>query len=290
MTALDGKSSSKDGFSGPIGKLLSLVNSMKKKSSFEAIPGSGPLIELPEKIVKEMSTDASLSYRLLCAVRSGKLSPELASMKCGHIVHSRWLTTGECLMMLWMCDHGLKGEVLRKLRLIVNFVCNVYFPMFFEIKVKNSIISGPRHIITLLRLLRSQPAEVLQAVSPYIKTGAWFAHSEALLLTLLASDSKEERKFAVMKVLNLRGDNELGDMEPRSRITPEINLEAERCKDLINWDKEAIHEPVFTCGLNQTEIKAIISNPLQVASYPLHTQSTERAVKQVIDAINFLLV
>ena len=157
----------KNGFSGPISKQLSHLNSMKK-SSFEAIPGTEELIELPEKIVKEMSTDASLSYKLLCAIRSGKLSPELASMKCGNIVHSRWLTTGQSIMMLWMSEHTFKGETLRKLRMIVNFVCNVYFPMFFEIKVKHSILDGPEHIVTLLWLLHAQPPEVVKAVSPYV--------------------------------------------------------------------------------------------------------------------------
>ena len=284
ITKLDGKSSSKDGFSGPIGKKLSEVNNMKKKSKFKAIKGTEKLIVLPDNIVKDMSTDASLSYKLLASIRSGRLSPELASMKCGKIVHSRWLTTGETLMMLWMSDHGFKGEILRRLKLIVTFVCNVYFPMFFEIKVKNSIVNGPKHIVTLLRLLRSQPSEVVEAVSPYIKTGAWFAHSEAVLLTLLASEKQEERKFGVARVLELRGDQELGDLEPRSRRTPEINFEAKKCQDLIFWEKETIYEPVFTCNLTKTQVKALIHQPLEVPNYPLHTQSTERAVKMTTEA------
>ena len=67
---------------------------MKKKSSFEPILWTEPRIELPDDILKQMSTDASLSYKILCAIQSGELSPELASMKYGHIVHSCWLTTG----------------------------------------------------------------------------------------------------------------------------------------------------------------------------------------------------
>ena len=77
-----------------------------------------------------MSTGAALCYRLLFAIRLGKLNPELAGRKCGPIIHCRLLTTGEALMMLRMSDHGLKGKKVRKMRLIVNFVVNVYFPMF----------------------------------------------------------------------------------------------------------------------------------------------------------------
>ena len=69
--------------------------------------------------------------------------------------------------------------------------------MFFEIKVKHSIVDGPKHIITLLQLLHAQPPEVVKAVSPYVQTGAWFAHPEALLITLLSSERKGERMFTV---------------------------------------------------------------------------------------------
>ena len=85
--------------------------------------------------------------------------------------------------MLYMSNHDLTGENLRKFNLIVNFSANLYLPMFYEIKVKHSILDGPRHILTLLRLLRSQPQEVLEIVSWYVNKGVWFAHSEAILLT-----------------------------------------------------------------------------------------------------------
>ena len=80
-------------------------------------------------------------------------------------------------MMLWMSEHTFKGEILQKFRMIVDLVCNVYFPIFFEIKVKHSIVDGPEHIITFLGLLHAQPSVVVKAVSPYIKSGAWFAHA-----------------------------------------------------------------------------------------------------------------
>ena len=53
---------------------------------------------------------------------------------------------------------------------------------------------------------------------------------------------------------------------------------------LIDWDKEKIHEPVFTCKLPQSELRKVLDNPLEIPYYPLHSQSTERAVKQVTEA------
>ena len=141
---------------------------MEKNLTFEPVLATEPVIELPAKIVQEMSTDASLSYRLLSAIRTGQLQPELATMKCGKLNHTRWLTTGQSLMMLWMSKHGLTGETLRRFRMIIEYVCNIYFHMFYEIKVKHNILDGPKHLITLLCLLRSQQEEVVKIFSPYI--------------------------------------------------------------------------------------------------------------------------
>ena len=73
----------------------------------------------------------------------------------------------------------------------------------------------------------------------------------------------------------------MGNMAPRPRKTPLLNMEAKTLTEMIDWGKESIHEPVFTCKLSQAEIKNFIKNPMDVPYYPLHTQSTERAVKQV---------
>ena len=53
-------------------------------------------------------------------------------------------------------------------------------------------MDGPEHIITFFWLLHAQPSVVVKAVSSYVQSGAWFAHPEALLLTLLSS--KKNRK------------------------------------------------------------------------------------------------
>ena len=82
----------------------------------------------------------------------------------------------------------------------------------------------------------------------------------------------------------MRGEEELGDTEPRPRITPRLNFEATKCQDLITWDKELIHELIFTCSLSKTDIEAIIDQTLEVPYYPLHTQSMERAVKFTTEA------
>ena len=57
ITELDGPTNSRDGFTGDIGKLLKKVNGIPMKKLFPAVESGEPLIELPENVVKNMSTD-----------------------------------------------------------------------------------------------------------------------------------------------------------------------------------------------------------------------------------------
>ena len=47
-----------------------------------------------------------------------------------------------------------EAEVMAKLKLIVQFVVGVYWPVWFAIKVKNSWLEGPNHILKQLSLVR----------------------------------------------------------------------------------------------------------------------------------------
>ena len=60
IVSIDGKTSSKDGFTGPIGKLLSQVDDMERNYEFPPIEGLEELIDNPHNIVNSMSTDASI--------------------------------------------------------------------------------------------------------------------------------------------------------------------------------------------------------------------------------------
>ena len=141
---------------------------------FRGISGGEDLVSLPGDVVKNMSTDQKACYKLVQAVKAGKLPPELQDMKCGRICHARWLTTAECIIFMWTREHGLTGKNLKLLRLLVKFCLEVYFPLYFAIKVKHSIVDAPYHILTSLRILRTQPKCVKDAITFYVRKGAWY--------------------------------------------------------------------------------------------------------------------
>ena len=152
--------------------------------------------------------------------------------------------------------------------------------MLTIVQVFHGIVHGPHHILTQLRLVRQQPEVVRQVVSPYISTGAWFAHPEAVLLTLVCSSDREDRVFGVKQILDKRGVEDFGDTGVRARRTPDLNFSASSVKDLISWDKD-VHEPIFTCSLSKKEILELEETALSAPNFPLHSQGCERAVKQV---------
>ncbi|KAG0703609.1 hypothetical protein GWK47_024829 [Chionoecetes opilio] len=155
-----------------------------------------------------------------------------------------WLTTAQSLVYMWTRKHGLTGNELNTLEILVKYCLQVYFKLYYDIKVHHRLEDGPKHILTQLRVMRSQPKKVQTAVTFYVRTGAWFAHSECVLL-LMASQSEDDRRFAVTQILKPRAGEEYGD----------------------------------------TSIQEILVKPYEVPEFSIHTQSTERVVKQVTEAV-----
>ena len=282
IESYDGKTCSATAYKGDICQLLPKVNELPINFSFKALPGGEDLINLPEDIVKSLSTDQQNCYLLVKAIKTGNLSTDLANLKGGTINHSRWLTTAQALLMLWIREHKLQGETLRKFEIIVNFVIQSYFKLYFDIKVKNCLTDGPNHILTALKILRTQPKEVQDIIKDTISRGAYHAHSENLILSLLSSNVESERVFAIEKILQIRGPSNMGSELIRDRVTPSLNFEADSLTDLISWDD--LHEPIITAKMSTETIKSFKNSPIKIQRFPIHTQSTERAVQHVSKA------
>ena len=117
---------------------------------------------------------------------------------------------------------------------------------------------------------------------PYLKTSSWYAHSESILQTMLCSSDAEERRFAVEKIIKIRGQESFGRTAPRYRKLPRLNVEATKLVDLINWNRS--HEPLLTCDLSKTQLKEFLDKPMTVPYYCSNTQAAERAIKEVTAA------
>ena len=91
IAAFDGPTSSDKGFTGPVCSLLSRVNEMPFDPDFRALPGGEELIQIPEEVLRKMSTDQRTSYTLVEAVKKGILPSEMQEILCGPLCHARFI-------------------------------------------------------------------------------------------------------------------------------------------------------------------------------------------------------
>ena len=99
---------------------------MEYNPSFKAMSGGEALTNIPEDILRNMSTNQKVCYKLVNGVKVGKLPPEMQDMLCGKISHAKWLTTGQGIIFLWTRKHGLRGIELKVLEMLVNFCLQRY--------------------------------------------------------------------------------------------------------------------------------------------------------------------
>ena len=134
---LNGKTITYNKFGGPIGKLVSDVDNMKWKNSIPPLDVQVNLIPLDEDFVEDLSGDQKYLYMITNAILKGITRPELRFKKIGPHSHARWLNLVIRLCRMWCYENYLGESSLRNLKLIMKFVVGVYYPMWFNIKVKN---------------------------------------------------------------------------------------------------------------------------------------------------------
>lgn len=130
-------------------------------------------------------------------------------------------------------------------------------------------------------MLRKLPQEVQSIVQPVIQRNAYWAHPEAVLLSMVADENPEVRARAVHAIQKCRMQT---TDEVRPYTIPQVNFQATTYTDLFDWDKTQVTEPPLTIGLCDSVIQDIIDAPLEVNNYPVHTQAVERAVQVVTEA------
>lgn len=138
-----------------------------------------------------MSNDQKKCYKLVNAVKAPKLPMDLLEITRGPNWRETYLPV----------DHKLSSNNFKVLELLVKFCIQYYFNIYFDIKVKHhqSWKVVLTNLLTQLRILRTQPYKVCDALTFYVRTSAWYSHSKCLLLTLLTSSDSKDRRIAKLK-------------------------------------------------------------------------------------------
>lgn len=271
---LDGKTNDPKGFSGVIGKSLEKCQLMPV-ANFAVIHA-----ELPVADTNDLSTDQKYLYQICIAIGTGEVSSSLANRDPGKMAHSRWLTTANRILRVYVGTENPSSE----LQIIAEYIVKVYAPTWFEIKSKPFCTDGPIHLFGIVNKSRYVADRIKNIIDPVIQRNAYFSHPENILLAMITDDKKHVRELGLRRILKCR--NTQND-EIREFKVPKLNFEAHSYMDLIDWQSVTVTEPPLTRDIpNETlkEMILIVSNEINILQYPCHTQAVERCVKLVTEA------
>lgn len=276
MSYLDGKTSGPSGFSGQIGKSLESCESLPVVE-FKKIETVLPPID-----VKTLSTDQKYMFEICQGICNGILGEDLALKSPGKMSHARWLTTANRVLRLYVATK----EPSENLQILAEFIVKVYAVCWFEIKSSWSCKDGSRHLFNMIRRSRYLPGHLKKVIDPVIKRNGYYAHSENLLIAMIADDRKFIRELALRRILKCRKSSAKTEDVRIFRVN-ELNFDCEDYVDLIDWQNVSISEPPLTMGIsdeNLTSMICVIPDEIPLLQFPCHSQAVERCIKLVTEA------
>lgn len=233
---------------------------------------------IESKDEKKLSTDVQYLYRLAKAVSDGFCPEDLANMKPGQIVHSRWLTKASRLLRLYVATNS-PSENLKALAI---YIMKVYVPMYFNVKFYSSVIYGSVLLFKFIQSTQYLPATLREIVNTVILNNSYFAHPENVLLAMLFDDRKYIRERAIKKILNYR-ENIYDSTKLRPYKKCAINFDCSDYFEMVDLDDDTIiSEPPFTAHIPYQHLLEFIEfdgPPLPDPAIPSHIQGTERCVQ-----------
>lgn len=199
---LDGPTTGPTGFSGQIGKQL---------PTCEALPlVEFALIqcEMPSTLPDDLSTDQKYLYDMCNAISVGVCPVDLSLRNPGLMNHSRWLTTGNRILRLYVSTANPSDQ----LKELVVFIVRVYAAMWFEIKMKPSCKDGGRHVFETIKKSRYLKKDLHRVVDPVVQRNGYFAHPENLLLSMLTDARPHIRELGVRRIMKARKEAKPGEV------------------------------------------------------------------------------
>lgn len=237
-------------------------------------------VELPVDIASNFSTDQKYLLQICHAVATGQCPQDLADKKPGKLHNARWLTKASRILRLYIATS--KPNV--KLKSLVEFIMEVYAPVWFAIRKNPDCFMGSKHQFLMIKLSRSLPNEVRNVIDPVIQNNAYFAHCENVLLSMMMDDNLETRIEALRLIKSCRSKPET---DVRRFNVPKINFEATEYTEMIEWD--VVTEPPIIKNIPNKGLEDLVmtNSPLlkKILDFPCHTQAVERHVAMVTEAV-----
>jgi len=157
--------------------------------------------------------------------------------------------------------------------------------MWFTVKYHELAIRGPQNLFFLMQrseLIEEEAAKAI--VQRCIQRNVFYAHPENILLAELASSHKPDRIDAVQTIIEDRANHQDEASSVRLFRVPELDFKATKWQLMIKWSATDTLEPPLIRNMSNSELLAVVAEPLIVPKFKCHTQMMERAVKEVTKA------
>ena len=144
---------------------------------------------------------------------------------------------------------------------------------------------GATNFFFLVELTRSPDlSEQDKAIAQQVlQDNAHWAHSENILISMLADEREEIRRMAVLRIMRARREFD-HTSHPRQFIPPQVKFDATNFFDLVDWELEPCTEPPLTMDMELDIVMSALSAPLRLPAFPNNTQAVERMVRVVSEA------
>lgn len=196
---LDGPTTGPRAFSGPIGKGLAHCRALPVVS-FDKIDA-----DLPVVVLKDLSNDQKYLWQMCEAISKGECSLGLSKRNPGALNHSRWITTANRLLRLYVASR----KPSTNLKHLVTYIMRVYSPVWFSIKMHPSCKDGAKHFFLAIQLSRYLSKELRDVIDPVLRRNGYFGHPENLLLTMISDERQYIRELGLRRILKARAEKKL---------------------------------------------------------------------------------
>lgn len=276
---------SPNSFSGPIGSLLSKVETLPVKP-FIPIPTNEFPVLSPE-VIADLSSDQKYLYFISQLVRGVSGFDKVLEWTPGPINHARWLTTANRLLRLYVSTSP-EEPFYDTLYQLAQFIIFVYSPIWFNVKSRPEIKYGSVHFADLIRRSRYLPKKHRDVVDNVLRTNFFFGHSENVLLAMLGNEAKKAQAIElIIKIRQLKASTPTSSGNVRFFRTPNLlfsnfNVDSslENFEQILDLEKiDELFEPPLTMTVSNEDLLSF-----EVPKYPNHTQAVERCIQLVTSA------
>ena len=118
----------------------------------------------------------------------------------GPMITSRWLTTGLHILIKYTRTKKPSKLLIR----LVKVCLNLYIPGWFRFKCKPHIQDGSTNFFYVIELSRGIHPEDMEIAQKVLQDNAHWAHSENIIISMLADEKEEIRRKAVQHTIKAR--------------------------------------------------------------------------------------